>query len=194
MNKSSKSDVVEKVTYKARLKDYTYAVLFFLLSSFFAFAVIKPVLTIAVSLQREAKDLARINAVYEKNISKLIEIQSKMELLRDKIYLIDAALPQSPKTKNLLTDISNAAQSQGIVIRTITISPLDLKSIEKTVKPVSVSIDTSSDFEKASSFIKLLLSQKRIKTIKSLKITRVADALSEGSYLRIQMTIESYYL
>ena len=56
-----KTTLINRLTQSKETKDYTYAILFLLISSFFAFAVIRPVITIAVSLDREAKDLRVTN-------------------------------------------------------------------------------------------------------------------------------------
>jgi Tfp pilus assembly protein PilO len=190
----NKSDLVEKVAFKPHLKDYTYAVLFFLLSSFFAFFVIKPVLSIAFTLRREAVDLKHINSVYEKNVLMLVDIQSKMEQIRDRMYLIDDALPKNPQTKKLIVSINQAATDSGVSIKSISISPINLTQKNNETKPITLDIDVSGDFTQANGFIKALLNQRRVKTIESLKIARFGDGVDTGQLLRIQMTVQAYYL
>lgn len=48
-------ELILKLTQDKKVKDYSYAILFFAISSFFAWFVIKPVLGIAFSLDRQKK-------------------------------------------------------------------------------------------------------------------------------------------
>jgi hypothetical protein len=59
-----KQSLVKKLLGQKEAKDYSYAVLFLIISSFFALFAIKPALSIAFSLKREAADLDRINILY----------------------------------------------------------------------------------------------------------------------------------
>lgn len=177
------------------MKDYTYAILFFCISSFFAFFVVKPVLSIAFSLKREAADLKNVNEVYEKNVSKIIEIQSQLETVRDRVYLVDEALPQSPQIKNLLNEIADAATKEGIQIKAISFAPLFLRPEETKLDRIVLNIDVDSDFFKAQNLIKNIMTQRRLKKINTIKITRQSEAESApDTYLRIQMDINVYYL
>lgn len=189
-----KTEVVKKVVNRAELKDYTYAILFFLVSSFFALFVIKPVLSIAVSLNREKDDLARIDVVYEKNVLKIIDLQYSLEKIRDRMGVIDAALPNGPKIKNIVEDINKAAIEQGVNVTELTVAPVNLKSASGKLNTVSLNITVESDFQKANNFIKGLLDQRRIKSLESLKIIKQSDPATSNSYLQIQMVVNTYYL
>ncbi len=190
-----KNDFITKIINRPHVKDYTYTILFFCISSFFALFVIKPVLSIAFSLKREAEDLARVNDVYEKNVSKIIEIQSQLESVRDKMHLVDEALPESPQIKNLLNEIGALANQEGLQIKSITFSTLQLRPKEDKLDHILINIDVDSDFLKAQNLVKGILAQRRMKTIHTIKITRQSEiGKSPDTYLRIQMDVDAYYL
>src|SRR3989338_5757967 len=117
------TDIIKKIQDKPIVKDYTYATLFFLISSFFALYVIKPVLTIAFSLEREAMDLKETNSVYEKSLLGIIETQSKLEFLRNRIFVVNDALPEGvPRVRDFLSEMQRTAQEEGITVRAMALS------------------------------------------------------------------------
>lgn len=185
-----------KILNQPEMKDYTTAILFFVAFAFFTLVVIRPALIIAFSLQREAGDLKRIDAVYEKNISKLIFIQSTLENIRGKVYLLDQAMPKSPKTTLLIDDIRKVASEQNINLSNLNLSNVDLKNIQNKTKlnTLTVNLETETNFVAAKKFIDNLMSQRRIKTIKSLTISRIENLSSGSANLKISFILEGYYL
>jgi Tfp pilus assembly protein PilO len=81
-----------------------------------------------------------------------------------------------------------------VSIKSISISPINLTQKNNETKPITLDIDVSGDFTQANGFIKALLNQRRVKTIESLKIARFGDGVDTGQLLRIQMTVQAYYL
>jgi hypothetical protein len=59
------SERIRDALNKSPYKDYSYAIMFFLVSTFFVVFVIRPVLSIAVALQKESSELEQVNKVYE---------------------------------------------------------------------------------------------------------------------------------
>jgi Tfp pilus assembly protein PilO len=191
-----KQSLIKKLMGKKETKDYTYAFLFFVISSFFAFFAIRPALTIAFSLKREAADLDRINTLYENNLTKLVDVQTSLEKVRDKTYLLDMAAPKMPETKTLIDDIKQSASSEGILISKLSLSDVDLKNESKSndLKVLSIDMETKSNFTSINNFIHKITDQKRIKTIRSLKILTDELVASGAGQLRIVMEIEGFYL
>lgn len=190
-----KDNIVKDIINRPHVKDYTYAILFFLISSFFAYFVVKPVLSIAFSLKREAQDLQAVNQVYEENVSKVIEIQTQLESVRDKMYVVDQALPESPRIKDVLNEINAAALAENIQIRDIGFSPLVLRPKDDKLDNLTVHVDIDGDFFEAKNLIEHILQQRRIKTIHSISITKQTGT-EEGaeSFLRIILDLDIYYL
>src|SRR3990170_4743668 len=63
--------------------------------SFFGLFAIRPTLITAVSLIKEVNNLKTLNLQYENKISDIIRAQAEYEKVRDKINLVNIALPQT---------------------------------------------------------------------------------------------------
>jgi len=188
--------LIKKILARKEVKDYTYVILFFLISSFFILFAVKPALSIAFSLKRQAFDLERINAIYEKNILKLVEVQFKLENIRDKTYLLEQAVPKKPEMKTLVDNIKQIASAEGTLVNSLNLSSVDLKKETKETKlrPLLINMETTAEFAATHSFIEKIIEQKRIKMIKDLKILKGENSSTDSAHLKIMMEIESYYL
>lgn len=184
------------------MRDYTYAIMFFVVSSFFAGFVIKPVLSIAISIQREATDLKAINELYERNITKVLELQSRIEELRPRKFLLDDALPSQPRIDEVITDIQDAARLSGVKLTDVTIHPIGLKQapgadIKKdTLKDgavVQAVISLDASFAQIESFMRAISQQRRIKGIHNMTMN-VARGAEEDSKLSLEVELNSYYV
>lgn len=207
MNKTIQDKKAFLTRFKTKkAQDYTYAILFLLVSSFFALLVIRPVLAIAIGLHKEGEDLQRINTVYEQNIGKVLELQADLELLRPKKYLLDDALPNSPKLNALINDIRNVAQSQAVDLDVVGIEGLQIKSSPQNqqiatgnqVYGVKINISLFGSYEEVHKFLLALAQQRRIKTIEAIEIVREKDPKASGSatpaFIKLKMSIQAYYL
>ncbi len=201
-----KASLVAKLTGSKEVKDYTYTILFLLISSFFGLFVIKPVLSIAVSLDKEAKELRVVNDMFEKNINTMVNLQTQMQEIRSQAYLVDIAIPQEPSIQALMQDIRSAALNQGINLVTIELTQdEDKKKIvlapgvprppktTLTAKPVTMRLVIESDFDQAVAFIKTISNQRRLKTIRKISLDKDQDAKG-SSHLTIDIEVEGYHL
>jgi len=197
-----------------QIQDYSYAIMFFLVASFFAFAVIRPVLGIAVSIRREGEDLKRVNETYEKNITRVLELQSEIENVRSKRYLLDEALPAQPQIQDVIEDIQQAGTDAGVAIVSVEIDPLTLKeptdakkkkAVKKNTRQksttqaqtIGASIDVETSFDGVSALLHALVNQRRVKRIDAVRITLMkGKKTDEPSAVRLNVTIEleGYYL
>lgn len=191
-----KNSFVRKLLNRSEVKDYTSAFLFFLISSIFTLFAIKPALSIAFSLNKEAESLQKVDQVYEKNLTQLVQLQTNLEKVQDKTYLLDQALPKMPETKTFIDDIKRVSSQEGILIEKLDLSEVDLKNdVNKgDIGVLSVNMQTTSNFAAVNSMITNLSKQKRIKSIKSFKITSTTPDSTESAALDIKLEIEAYYL
>lgn len=176
------------------VKDYSYAILFFVISAFFAFAIIKPVLSVAISLQKEADELKTINETYEKNISKILELQSDLESIREKKYLLEKALPNKPHLQEVINDIQQAAREEKILIQILGIQGTNLKNSQNIngLITISTQLNIKGNFTQVNRFIHNVSGQKRIKKIISVKM--IQDKIVDGDdNLNLSMIMEVYY-
>lgn len=196
------------------VQDYSYAIMFFLVASFFAFAVIRPVLGIAVSIRREGEDLKRVNETYEKNITRVLELQSEIENVRSKRYLLDEALPAQPQIQDVIEDIQQAGSDAQVEILSVEIDPLTLKSapgakIKKTTakktnqksktqaQTIGASIDVATSFDGVNALLQAIVNQRRVKRINAVRVTLVKGKKTDDpSVVKLNVTIEleGYYL
>ncbi|OGK39807.1 hypothetical protein A3F34_01075 [Candidatus Roizmanbacteria bacterium RIFCSPHIGHO2_12_FULL_44_10] len=194
-----KASSIKEALKSPQVRDYSYAILFFLVSSFFAFFVIRPVLSIAISLRKEGIELQKINETYEKNIAAVLKIQANLEEIRPRKQVIDTALPSQPELNGIIKDIRSAAAQEGIAVLSLSVSGIEIKSDKppERIKPNSIEaeIDINADFNQLNSFIHAMTNQRRIKTIKALRVRRELSTGSEQQVkLHLTMNIETYYL
>lgn len=179
-----------------KAKDYTYAVIFFLIFSFFIFFVIRPNLVNVFSLQEELGKLRIMDAGYENVIKKIINIQTFLETNRSDLYLLDQAVSSTPQINKLVQDIETAASASGIIVTQINISKIDLKdkAVRTSKNVLTVNIATHTGFKEARVFVDSLISGRRLKTLKSITLDRNEKGSSSSAELDIKIDLEGYYL
>lgn len=212
-----KQEFIDAVKSK-NIQDYSYAIMFFLVASFFAFAVIRPVLGIAVSIRRQGEDLKRVNDVYEDNITRVLELQSDIEDIRSRKYLLDEALPPQPQIQQVIEDIQRAGTDANVEILSVQIDPLELKRQQTPLKKgkkvslvkkkttvedvdkaqiIGASIDVATSFDGVNALLQALVNQRRVKRIEAVTVSLVkAKKDEETSVVKLNVTIEleGYYL
>lgn len=189
-------DTLIKQFTSKKAKDYTYAIIFFLIFSFFIFFVIRPNLVNVFSLQEELGKLHIMDVEYENVIKKIINIQTFLETNRSDLYLLDQAVSSTPQINKLIQDIEAAASASGIIVSQINISKIDLKdkSVRTKKNILTVNITTHTDFEKAKLFVGNLIRERRLKTLKNITLDRDEKSASSSSTLDIKIDLEGYYL
>lgn len=193
-----KKDKVKKILGQKRIRDYTYAILFLLISSFFAIFVIRPVLSVAFALQREAKDLEQINETFEKNIQSVVKLQSELESVRADKHVVEEALPDSPQLRSVIEDLRRVETETGVVYISINVNDITLKSSQSQPEPglqtLQVELVMQSDFGQAIRLIDNLTNQRRLKSISKLNIVRDTRIGESAQVLKLTMSIDGYYL
>ncbi len=194
-----KSQVLKKILENLtadKTKDYTYLSIFFVVFSIFAFFAIRPSLVTAFSLKKEEEDLRKVDALYEKVIGNVVTNQSILEQLRDKLPLLDDALPEGPNINEVLNDIQGAASENSLILTNISIQEVELvESKHQATRFFAIQAETTSDFSKITDFVKLLRSQRRLKNIKMINIAvEAGPQATQSGGLKIKMEVAGYYL
>ncbi|OGK62227.1 hypothetical protein A2334_05225 [Candidatus Roizmanbacteria bacterium RIFOXYB2_FULL_38_10] len=190
-----KESLKKRLTSK-KAQDYSYAIIFFLTFSFFIFFVIRPNLVNVFSLQEELGRLRILDAGYENVIKKIINIQTFLEVNRSDLYLLDQSVSSTPQINKLIEDIEAAATESGLIVNQINISRIDLKEKNKrdSKNTLMVNIATRTGFEETKKFMDDLISQRRLKMLKSVVFEK-EDKYGTGSgALNIKIELEGYYL
>jgi Tfp pilus assembly protein PilO len=191
MNLINKSLIFSKKT-----TDYTFAVLFLLIFSMFIIFAIRPSLSTAFSLQKEEKDLIKVDKLYEDKIITIAQVQALIEENRNDLPLLYQAITTFPQVNKMFDDIKQAADSNSFIIKKANIGEVNLfESNKKSLQTIKVTIEGESKFEDFTKFSQSIFNQRRLKMIKNVKITNKNDMIASGSgQLKIQLDIDGYYL
>lgn len=185
-----------KRLFTQEIRNYTYLIGFFIVLSFFAIFAIRPNITTAISLQKELAGLKERDRNYEKAITQIIALQTNLELHRGDLYLLQDALPNTPQVNKVIDDLQSSASSSGMLLKQVDINQVNLKENigEQSLKSFKVSIQTAATFDQIHAFTQSLIQQRRLKSIKSLSISRDISQASDSADLRVQMEISGNYL
>lgn len=183
---------------KKNIVDYSYAVIFFAVFSFFMFAVIRPNIITVFSLQKEKENLTVIDTAYTAVISQIIDIQSAFESTRNDIYVLDDALPTTPNVNKLINDLQTVAGDSQISVKKMALSQINLKKESQKTGYDSINIQFEADasYDQLQKFISNLFMQRRLKTITDLTVIKTDQpGISSGSAnLTIKIKLVGYYL
>ena len=187
-----------------QVQDYTFSIAFFLVFSFFVIFAIRPNLITAFSLQKELQESKLKNEEYEQKILQIVNYQSVFEENRGKFYLLDESIPTKPGVAKVVEDIRKAGVESGIKINNLSVSEIDLKpeKLIAGIKKYRVEMDISSNLKDIESFLDLLNSQRRLKTIEEIKFTQLenspqtemANTLDTTAGYKISFGINGFYL
>ncbi len=195
MEKPSFIRKILKTFQSNKVKDYTFISFFFLIFSVFVIFAIRPSLVTAISLRQQFKDLEVINLKYEKVVSNIVANQATLENARDRLYLIDAALPDSALINKLVSDIERAGNENSITFINLNVGEVNLvqKAGNKS-QAVTINIEAACTFDNLLKFMQNLSNQRRLKMVKQLSISRDTGGSSESAQLKVIMEIKGFYL
>lgn len=186
---------LKKQLLNKKTQDYTYAIAFFLIFSFFIFYIIRPNLITVFEINTKIEKLKEINNLYNKQIDKIIEIQSKIEANREDFVVLKEAIAIKPEVNKMLSDVDFSLEENELKSDSITVSDINLKdtgSLNK-LKSLLINIDLLGTFTDTTEFIKKIYSQRRLKYIPEIDFSQ-AEESSESANLKIKLEIEGFYL
>lgn len=194
-----KDSLLKKILTNRQIRDYTSATLFLVISAIFAFLAVKPSLSIAFSLKKEAEDLKKMNEAYEKNIQKITILQSQLADIGSKTYLLYEALPEKPQINTVIDNYKQNAANEGIILKSFSLSSseINLKGGKKDIgmKILPINLDFDADYDKLSNFINSIANRRRIIALKSVSISESKEATATISgALNFKAVMESYYI
>lgn len=177
-------------------KDYTYAVSFLLIFSFFIFFIIRPNLISVFEANAKIEELKKINNSYNEEIDKIIEVQSVLESKRDDLDYLNEAIASKPQVNKILSDVDVASAETNLISEQISVSDVNLKdkgALEK-LKSFVVEMNVKGTFEDVVAYIKRVYAQRRLKLIPEFQVDRDEKESSSSSTLDIRFEVEGYYL
>lgn len=188
--------IIKKIQVNNQLKDYTYFTLFFLISSFFIFFVIKPSMLMAFSLRERLNRLSKIDKEYEKSIINIIDIQNQLINAREHLNILELSLPSKPETKKIVDFLDKVASEEASIVKNLSISSLDLINKKENLNSFNFYLELESNFSSIQRIIEKILNNRRLIDIKKLTISKIRfnqDSTQEAK-LRLELILESYYL
>ena len=190
--KKINKEFFEKIFTK-KAQDYSFSILFFLIFSIFIVFAIRPSLTTAFSLTKEGNDLKVLDNQYELQIGNIINLQSTIEENRDKLYLVDESISDSPQVNKIIADIKKAGDSNSIIISSLSIGEVNLTELDnKSLQTLKISLEGFGNYENLMAFIKTLFNKRRLETIEKMQIIKEEEDIS-SEVLKIKMDIQGYY-
>lgn len=189
---------------KPKMRASTTAVFSFLAISLFAWYAIRPTAQTIIFLRREIADKTVLNEQMENKITALIEAQATYETIKDRLPVIEQALPNNPDGVILARQLRNLAVVSGASISAIQIPSLPLLGQEATPgaklaqqKPMDqfpVSLVISGSYISLKQFMDGLLTLRRITGIDAITIKPALRQGLAGDALQLSIRLQSYYL
>lgn len=181
---------------KRKTKDYTYVITFFLVFSFFIIFAIRPSINTAMFLRKNIEEMKKADTVYDKEINKIIKLQKQLESIRDDLYLLSDAIPETSKTIDIINNLKDAVVSNNLDLMNMDMSEVYLKekTSDKKTKKLSINMAIHGDFKGLLSFINTIGNQRRLKVINSVVIDRESAVSSGSANIKVNLNLEGYYL
>lgn len=190
-----KSEVLKKLFTK-KTRDYTYAIAFFFIFSFFVFFVIRPNILSVVSAQAKIEQLRLVNSVYDGQIEKVINLQSVLESSREDLQILRQAIASSAEVKKLFSDIYVSIEESKLESEKIELGDVSLKKTrnnQNTIKSLTVKVNVNGDFEGFMEFMNNIYNQRRLKRTKSFSISHGDDS-TQSARLKMKIEVEAFEL
>ena len=181
---------------KEKIKDYLYPAIFFIIFSIFIVFAIKPSLTTVFELLKEEETLLEKNKQYERGIDFVSSNLYILESLRDKLYLLDSSIPNTPLVNKILEDIYKIGNDSNLTINRVNLIDKVEYPTQKIlkIKTIGIEVESVGEFENLISLIEKMNAQRRMQTIKSIEVSNKNKTSTESSKLNIKIRFESYYL
>src|SRR3989344_2735540 len=160
--------------------NYIFAIFFFLIFSIFIVFAIKPSLTTAFSLKKDDK-------IYEEKISNITSIQTQIEENRDSLPLFSQSISEHPEVNKIIEDIKKTADKNSLTINKASIVDINLSSTNQELQDVKLIMEVGVSFDNLKQFVTDLFSQRRLKIIDNLIISRNKES-SGSSDLKVVLT------
>jgi len=189
---------------KPKVRTSTTAVFSFLAISLFAWYAIRPTAQTIIFLRREIADKTVLNEQMENKITALIEAQATYETIKERLPIIQQALPYNPDAVILARQLRNLAVVSGASVSAIQIPSLPILGQEATpgaklapskpLEPFPVSVVLSGSYTSLKTFMDGLLSLRRITSIDSISLKPALRLGAPGDTIQLSIRLQSYYL
>jgi Tfp pilus assembly protein PilO len=188
----------KNILFLKNFERYIYLSLFFLVSTFFIFFVIRPNLRQVILANQKLNQLKVIDTQYNRLLEKIIGFQGNLENHRNDFLIIDQALTDIPLINKVITDVQQTIGKNNLFIDSISVSNVDLKQDinNKEVKYLKISLVLNGNFNDFRNFLVDISRQRKIKVIDNFLIEKEASLVqsTESAALKIQLQVNSFHL
>ena len=195
---------LEPIFKKPKARTSVAAVFSFLAVSLFLWYAVRPTAETIFYLQREIADKTATSQQMEQKISSLIQAQSAYENVKDRLPLLDQALPHQPDAVILARELRNIADASGASVSAIQIPQVPIITNESTpganlaaAKPLEtfpVTVVITGQYQQLKSFLTNVLSLRRITTIDQIAFKQGGgDANAPANTLQLFIRLKTYY-
>lgn len=166
--------------------------------SFFIIFAIRPTLESITARISEIRTQEEVREKLDKKIKNLQAARKTWINIKDKLYLLDQALPSTPSPEVFIQQIESAALLSGTPLSKISFNQMVLfgqqqskqeQKTEKTLKlpdnieTISATISTEGRYNNTLNFIKILEELRRVNIITSLNISKEKEGTLKTNIL-----------
>lgn len=179
---------------KKKARVYTGIVLSILTIAFFSFFAIRPTLVTISGLLKEIKDKNEIVDQMDRKISNLTKAQTNLNLLENRLYLVDQSLPEDPALSTLIKQLESLARLSSINFESVRYSKTNLQgeAEREESQEVNFSITLSGDYSNLKQFLNSLDTLRRIILVESFAFKSKKEG--ETQSLGLVISAKAYYL
>lgn len=162
--------------------------------SFFGLFAIRPTLITATSLIKKVSDLKKLNIEYENKINSIIRAQFEYEQIRNRLSLINEALPEQSSFTKLAQGLEKFGQASNVTINQLHIDDVSVSSplLDRKLLQYGFNVIATGDYPSLTSYISHFTNWTRIATLSKLEFTRDGSG-TISSTLRLHLSGKTYY-
>jgi Tfp pilus assembly protein PilO len=185
---------------KKQVVVYTGLALTFFTISFFTLFAIKPTVTTIVGLIKEIQTKKEVDQKLQAKINSLREAQANYSLVKDRLDLIEQALPQEPDLISLLYQIEILAQKNNTAIGSLSFDSSYLLGEKsegpKDTQPAATgfSLALGGNFESLNNFLASFENLRRVIGLEKFAINALWAKEPTLSELNISLQLKAHYL
>jgi len=121
----------------------------------------------------------------------IVNYQSLLESYRDKLFLLDEAIPSTPGLAKAVEDVRFTASDSGMIISDLSVEQIvfhDQKG-SGTLQTYNITLGSIGSVEQLNGFLTRIVKQRRLKTIEEISVSA-----SESGGTELNFIIKTYYL
>ena len=188
-------------------KNYSTVIFFFLVLSVFGWFAIRPTIQTILYLQREIKDKTEIDKKMDAKIYALIEANAAYENNQSLFPVLSETIPNNPEALDAVSQMKNLAMEKNVLITLLQMANIPLSTPaatqaqknKKLCTELPVTLSVEGPFLSILSFLKELISLRRIVTIQTMNFvpvkttSRSASQSAQPTTIKVNITLATYY-